>query len=35
MNPVAWDGLSEEQRDEVMNGHRAFMDTVVFSSAAE
>jgi hypothetical protein len=28
MNPVALDALTEEQRDEVMNGHGAFMDTI-------
>jgi hypothetical protein len=28
MNPVAWDALSPEQRDEVMNGHGAFLDTI-------
>ncbi|MGW0480435.1 MULTISPECIES: YciI family protein [Nonomuraea] len=28
VNPLIWDSLTEEERDEVMNGHGAFMDTV-------
>ncbi|TDD37958.1 hypothetical protein E1286_36710 [Nonomuraea terrae] len=28
MNPQVWDALSQEQREEVMNGHGAFMETI-------
>ncbi|ACZ86397.1 YciI family protein [Streptosporangium roseum] len=28
MNPQVWDTLTEEERNEVMNGHGAFIDTV-------
>ncbi|MQA04445.1 MAG: hypothetical protein GEV07_17555 [Streptosporangiales bacterium] len=28
MNPKIWDTLTEEERNEVMSGHGAFMDTV-------
>jgi hypothetical protein len=28
MNPVIWGSLAEEQRNEVMNGHGDFMNTV-------
>ncbi|WP_433277408.1 YciI family protein [Pseudonocardia xinjiangensis] len=28
MNPAVWEALSPEQRDEVMNGHGAFMETI-------
>lgn len=28
MNPQVWDNLTEEQRQAVMNGHGAFMETI-------
>lgn len=28
INPVAFDSLTEEQREEIMTGHGAFMDTI-------
>ncbi|WP_336211742.1 YciI family protein [Nonomuraea sp. LPB2021202275-12-8] len=28
MNPQVWDALTEEERNEVMSGHGAFMETV-------
>lgn len=28
MNPQVWDGLTEEQRNEVMNGHEGFMKAI-------
>ena len=28
INPVALDALTDEQREEIMNGHGAFMDTI-------
>ncbi|MFG1699856.1 YciI family protein [Nonomuraea sp. NPDC049309] len=28
VNPQIWDGLTEEQRNAVMNGHEAFMETI-------
>lgn len=28
VNPQVWDGLTEEQRNAVMNGHGAFMETI-------
>lgn len=28
LNPAAFDALTEEQREEVMNGHGAFMETI-------
>ncbi|MFB4262998.1 YciI family protein [Nonomuraea sp. GTA35] len=30
-NPQVWDALSEEQRNEVMSGHGAFMETITKS----
>jgi hypothetical protein len=31
MNPTAWEALTEDERNEVMVGHGAFMDTVTKS----
>ena len=31
MNPTVWDALTEDERNEVMTGHGAFMDTVTKS----
>ncbi len=31
MNPTVWDALTEDERNEVMTGHGAFMDTVTTS----
>ncbi|GAA2833857.1 YciI family protein [Nonomuraea rubra] len=31
VNPQVWDTLTEEQRNEVMNGHGAFMETITKS----
>ncbi|HEY4458724.1 MAG TPA: YciI family protein [Pseudonocardiaceae bacterium] len=31
MNPTVWESLTEEERNEVMIGHGAFMDTVTKS----
>ncbi|MEV4799645.1 YciI family protein [Nonomuraea sp. NPDC049421] len=28
VNPQVWDGLTEEQRNAVMNGHGTFMETI-------
>jgi hypothetical protein len=28
MNPTVWESLTEDERNEVMNGHGAFMETV-------
>ena len=28
MNPQIWDALTDEERQEVMEGHGAFMDTI-------
>ena len=28
LNPAVWEALSPEQRDEVMNGHGAFIETI-------
>ena len=28
INPVAFDALTDEQRNEIMNGHGAFMETI-------
>ncbi|MGR6920227.1 YciI family protein [[Actinomadura] parvosata] len=30
-NPQIWDALTEEQRNDVMNGHGAFMETITKS----
>ncbi|UBU18162.1 YciI family protein [Nonomuraea gerenzanensis] len=30
-NPQVWDGLTEEQRNEVMSGHGGFMETITKS----
>lgn len=31
MNPTVWDALTEDERNEVMTGHGAFMETVTKS----
>ncbi|KAA2262600.1 hypothetical protein F0L68_11895 [Solihabitans fulvus] len=31
MNPAVWDSLTEDERNEVMTGHGAFMETVTKS----
>ncbi|HEX4223202.1 MAG TPA: YciI family protein [Pseudonocardiaceae bacterium] len=31
MNPTVWEALTEDERNEVMTGHGAFMDTVTKS----
>ncbi|MEV7008766.1 YciI family protein [Streptosporangium sp. NPDC051022] len=31
MNPVVWDTLTEEERQEIMDGHGAFIDTITKS----
>jgi hypothetical protein len=31
LNPTVWDALTEEERNEVMNGHGAFIETVTKS----
>lgn len=31
LNPVVWEALTEEERNEVMTGHGAFMETVAAS----
>ena len=31
MNPAVWNALTDEERAEVGNGHRAFMDTITQS----
>ncbi|MFI6513755.1 YciI family protein [Streptosporangium sp. NPDC050855] len=31
MNPAVWESLTEDERNEVMNGHSTFMETVTAS----